>query len=186
MWRLQLRVIRLCVKLVELGDCWSLERTVTLAISEVIIVQVVELHYELLNCTVQRGTKDRSVCFGVVSFLNDEHPCKIHAECILLTSVVSVVHWKWAKYSSVNICQRSGFSRFATSFQLWSLHLVGDEHLPGMLPAYKQLCFRASSKLHLVLVLVDGTPIVMCCRLWSDCFPAKILEDIIFVWVARL
>ncbi len=114
---------------------------------------------------VWREQKISHVCLGVVSFPEVEHPRKNHTVGILLSSTI---------FSTESIARNSrcfeGLLLVFDSDYSGVCILVAHDHLPGMLPACKQLYFLEHLQNHNWWYCARSTPTVMLsCWLCIDC-----------------
>ncbi len=133
-----------------------------------------QLHWTVLSNVVWRVQKISRVCVGVVSFLDWEHPWKIHTVVMLLSSMVFQSPLRNERCTPASIAPNSrcfeGFLLVFDSGDSGVCILVADDHLPGMLPACKQLYFLEHLQNHNLWYCARSTPTVMLsCWLCIDC-----------------
>jgi hypothetical protein len=114
------------------------------------------------------------VCLGVGSFLDGEHPWKIHTVGMLLSSMVFLSPLRNERRTPASIAPNSrcfeGLLLVFDSGYSGVCILVADVHLPGMLPACKQLYFPEHLQNHNWWYCARSTPTVMLsCWLCIDC-----------------
>jgi len=123
---------------------------------------------------VWRVQKISRVCLGVVSFLEGEHPWEIHTVGILLSSMVLLSPLRNERCTPASKAPNSrcfeGLLLAFDSGYSGVCILVADDHLPGMLPACKQLYFLEHLRNHNWWYCARSTPTVMLsCWLCIDC-----------------
>jgi hypothetical protein len=114
------------------------------------------------------------VCLGVVSFLDGEHSWKIHTVDMLLSSMVFLSPMRNERCTPASIAPNSrcfeGLLLVFDSGYSGVCIFVADDHLPGMLPACKQLYFLEHLQNHNWWYCARLTPTVMLsCWLCIDC-----------------
>jgi hypothetical protein len=153
-----------------------------------------QLRWTVHSNVVWRVKRISHVCLGVVSFLDGEHPWKFHTEAIFTSSMVFPVPLRNEPCTPASIgrnprCFQGSLMVFDSGYS-WACVIVGDDHIPGMLPACKKLYFVEHPQNHNWWYVLDrillscffvGCELIVCwtlgIRWWINsisCFPMSL------------